>query len=569
MANQQAKPTDLNHYIERLDTLNDLNRLVVASLDVKKLSKCLAREALYHFKAEVAVIMLLDANELKIEGLAGCLAESTEQSITLDGIPAQAIKIGGHISVNNPASIKELPFLAGCNNLNLCCLESNNTSLGLIVIGSAKELSNDDIIRFEEFAAGAAVAIANSLAQQRLNNYAENLEQLVEERTKELAIETKKAEDANLAKSRFLANMSHELRTPLTAIIGYSSVMQDGIYGELTPKQKECIATIAKSGEHLKRLINDVLNLARVESGREEAKSEALVLADVLNQSFKLMQQQALSKNVELKAPVLDDDLSKIKFSCDPKHASQILFNLFSNAIKYTPSGGHVWVECKTQADKIAISICDSGVGIEPSKIEDLFKRFERGEDTYSREQEGTGIGLNLTRHLIELNGGRIHVESKVGEGSKFTVFLPLESGETKEAAKQINENETVRLDGITTLIVDDNRVNCELLQQILQHAGAKATYVNDVPAAITKLESEEMPDILLTDLAIPKISGLNLIEHIRNTAKSKIPIIVLSACAFEKDKEAALNAGASAFIAKPFNNSEVIKVVHDLTMTR
>jgi CheY-like chemotaxis protein len=197
-----------------------------------------------------------------------------------------------------------------------------------------------------------------------------------------------------------------------------------------------------------------------------------------------------------------------------------------------------------------------------------LFDRFERGEDTYSKNQEGTGIGLNLTRHLVELNGGRISVESKEGQGSVFWIMMPIAADEGDTVTQKEQRTITARLDGLTTLVVDDNNDTCEVLKQILSAAGATVLTEHSTKGGISALENCQ-PDIVLTDLAMPGESGVVLIEHIRKAEGSTatIPIIVLSACAFEADRVAAMDAGASVFIPKPFKPSEIIQNVRQLTI--
>jgi CheY-like chemotaxis protein len=284
------------------------------------------------------------------------------------------------------------------------------------------------------------------------------------------------------------------------------------------------------------------------------------------------MMQSALSKGLILQQPDLTEDIATLKVFADPKHLQQILINLLSNAVKYTPRGGKVWMRAEIHVDKLKVSVHDTGVGIPPHKQATLFERFERGDDTYSKTQEGTGIGLNLTKRLIELNGGRIGAESVQGEGSQFWIMVPLASGES-QAALALNDESSahpVELSGLTTVVVDDNPDACAVLQQILTHAGAAVRIANSVKDGLN-LIAESPPDIILTDLAMPRESGLVLIERIRaaGTDLAGTPILVLSACAFSSDRDAAVKAGASGFVAKPFQPREVLKSVRELTFAR
>jgi CheY-like chemotaxis protein len=284
------------------------------------------------------------------------------------------------------------------------------------------------------------------------------------------------------------------------------------------------------------------------------------------------MLQTALNKKVEMLPLDATPELQSQEVYVDQKHFQQILINLMSNAVKYTPPGGKVWLETTVRGDKFEVVVCDSGVGIPKSKAEKLFERFERGEDAYSKAQVGTGIGLNLTKRLVELNGGRIGFESEEGKGSRFWVLVPLaELGQSSgiEQTKESNRQRRLqRLDGLSTLVLDDNADTCEVLRLTLGAAGAAVQTANSVPDARKLLESGAI-DVVLTDLAIPGESGLDLIKYVRALAgsQSEVPIIVLSACAFESDKQAALDAGASVFIPKPFQPSDVVGMVRQLTL--
>ncbi len=574
---RQKLSSTLQHFLDRLQVLNELNQLIASNVGVNRTVKSLARESAFRFAADLALTFILNEEKTALEpkGGYGCAPSVIPHDIKLDdGILGQTMRLGGHFSVPDLSKHFDhgLNFLEtlGIRAIDVCCLEVRGEPLGAMLIGYRREniMSQNDLVRFEEFSQGAAVAIANARTQERISAYTERLQDLVEQRTADLAIQTNRAEEANQAKSRFLANMSHELRTPLTAIVGYSSVLADGLFGPLNEKQFDALTAITRSSDHLKTLIDDVLNLARIESGKEVPEPTRVSVKEVLSQSHKLIQQSALSKGVILEELVLQDTVSNACMHVDSKHIHQIIINLMSNAVKYTPAGQKVWINAEIVVDKIKIGIHDTGVGISVQKMQRLFDRFERGEDTYSKNQEGTGIGLNLTRHLVELNGGRISVESKEGHGSTFWIMMPIAADECDTVTQKEQNVVTTRLDGLTTLVVDDNNDTCEVLKQILSAAGATVVTEHSAKAGIAMLTNCQ-PDIVLTDLAMPGESGVVLIEHIRKSegTTATIPIIVLSACAFEADREAALNAGASIFMPKPFKPSEIIQNVRQLTI--
>jgi len=238
------------------------------------------------------------------------------------------------------------------------------------------------------------------------------------------------ADAANRAKSEFLANMSHELRTPLNAIIGFAEVLQDQYFGQLNEKQKKYVDNINTSGRHLLSLINDILDLSKVEAGKMELEPESVSLKnDILGPSLVLLQEKAHKHGINLSLDVAPE--ADISLQADPKKLKQILFNLLTNAVKFTPDGGSVKVSAKRvrqEGDFIEIAVEDSGIGIKPEDLHKLFQTFSQIESAYSKSFEGTGLGLALTKKLVELHGGNIRVESEFGKGSRFAFTIPVKS---------------------------------------------------------------------------------------------------------------------------------------------
>ncbi|MDD2734136.1 MAG: ATP-binding protein [Desulfuromonadaceae bacterium] len=244
----------------------------------------------------------------------------------------------------------------------------------------------------------------------------------------ESEIARRAAEAASLAKSDFLANMSHELRTPLNSVIGFSEVLQDELYGPMNEKQREYVGNILISGRHLLSLINDILDLSKVESGKMELELSLFSLRELLNDSLMMFREKSLKGGIRINlklAPKAD-----VTITADQRKLKQIMFNLLSNAVKFTSAGGAVDVSAERERDGevIEITVADTGIGIRTENIPKLFRPFSQLEPVYTREYEGTGLGLALTKCLVELHGGTVRVESVFGKGSRFSFTLPLNS---------------------------------------------------------------------------------------------------------------------------------------------
>ena len=234
------------------------------------------------------------------------------------------------------------------------------------------------------------------------------------------------AEAADIAKSRFLANMSHELRTPLNAIIGFSEILEDQVFGALNDRQSKYISYVRESGRHLLRLINEILDLAKIESGKMELNLACVNMRDLMETSLTMVAEKAKRHRIQVEL-VVDEQLTDSPVLADETKLKQILFNLLSNATKFALDGGVVKLEAHREPDQLKISVSDTGIGLDPQQKERIFAPFEQLDSSYARQRGGTGLGLTLTRNLVELHGGNIWADSAgLGKGSTFTVVIPL-----------------------------------------------------------------------------------------------------------------------------------------------
>jgi len=257
--------------------------------------------------------------------------------------------------------------------------------------------------------------------EERLRQYTDNLERLVAEKTSELREANVQLVRTNQLKSQFLANMSHELRTPLNAILGFAEALRDGVVGEPSAEQREFCEDIYQAGRQLLGMINDVLDLAKVEAGALELTLGPCDLAGLIDEVLRVARGLARRKGIELRTDVVPRPL---ELTADPVKLKQILYNLLSNAIKFTDSGGTVTVEGRLQKETVVIRVRDTGIGIAPEDLVTIFEEFKQVDSSFARKHEGTGLGLALTKRLVELHGGQIGVESELGKGTTFTMTL-------------------------------------------------------------------------------------------------------------------------------------------------
>ena len=388
-----------------------------------------------------------------------------------------------------------------------------------------------------------------------------------------LEIALKKAEDASLAKTSFLHNMSHDIRTPMNAVLGYAQLMKDELKGKGMPETSEHLEKLQQSGNLLLSIINNVLDMARIESGRMEIDESYTQIEGIRQNLFEIFDDEAKKKNIAFNYTM---NVEHDHVLTDTTKVKEIFVNILSNAIKYTPAGGSVMVNvdelpCNEPGYMIVRTrISDTGIGMSQEYLTKIFDAFTREQNTTKSKIAGTGLGMSIVKKYVDLLGGTIDVESELGTGSAFTVTLKHKiADESCYAKKHVEELGTGSeiLNGRHILLAEDNDLNAEIAETILERAGLKIERVEDGVQCVDRIA--KMPvgtyDMILMDIQMPKMDGYKAtqeIRHLPDKDKACIPIIAMTASAFEEDKREAIAAGMNGHITKPINVDELMAIL-------
>ena len=388
-----------------------------------------------------------------------------------------------------------------------------------------------------------------------------------------LEIALKKAEDASLAKTSFLNNMSHDIRTPMNVILGYAQLMKNELNGKDIPEVLEHLEKLQQSGNLLLSIINNVLDMARIESGRMEIDENYCRIEDVWKSLFAVFDEKARKKNISLHYTM---NVEHEHVLTDVTKVKEILVNILSNAIKYTPAGGSVMVyvdelPCDESGYMIVrIRISDTGIGMSQDYLTKIFEAFTREKNTTKSKIAGTGLGMSIVKNYVDLLGGTIDVESELGKGSTFTVTLKHRiADERYYVKKHIEESGTGNeiLEGRNILLAEDNDLNAEIAEAILERAGLRIERVENGIQCVNRIL--KMPagtyDMIFMDIQMPQMDGYKATQTIRNLPdkdKACIPIIAMTANAFAEDKKKTMEAGMNAHLSKPLNVPELMDTI-------
>ncbi|HET9704016.1 MAG TPA: response regulator [Vicinamibacterales bacterium] len=413
--------------------------------------------------------------------------------------------------------------------------------------------------------------------QLALKRAHEELEDRIAERTRELAQAVQgeqaarlEAERANRVKDEFLATLSHELRTPLNAIMGWAHVLSQSATDRDTVQRAS--AVIRQNAASQAQLIDDILDVSRIVGGRLVLETGVVTLKRVIEDAINALGPAAAAKTIQVEC-LLQDDLNVIG---DRDRLQQIVWNLVSNALKFTPKGGAVRVSLREFGDDVELEVADTGIGIPGDFLPFVFDRFRQADSSMSRRHNGLGLGMAIVRHLVELHGGTVSVASPgEGQGTTFTLRLPRHAGEMpadllsppQRAIPDAVSHDLEHLHGIHVLVVEDDADSRNVLSVLLQRHGALVEAVGSAAEAYDRI-SRRRPDVLVSDIGMPDEDGYTFIRHVRqaNGDSRRLPAIALTAYARKQDADAALSAGYDHHLAKPVMPADLVKAIKDVT---
>ncbi len=563
---------------ERIATLTHLSEALAGALSTDEVSAVVVEAGTTLARADACLLYMLDPRSLVLELLAerGCnpnLVDRIRHITPESDNPVYSIGVGRVDSVWIESAAEYDAFFPAMarveadgprTNAFWCAsLRAEGRTIGMLAVAfhAPRAFASEEREFVGTFARQCAQALARAgrLAAERA--------------AASMAEEARRSADrANHAKDEFLAVVSHELRTPLNAIMGWAKIMMSRDFDDR--RRRVAVETIERNAGAMAQLIEDLLDMSRVISGKMRLELQVVDVASVVEAAVHSIKPAADAKEVTVACAL---EVSP-RVTADPTRLQQIVWNLVSNAIKFTPRAGRVHVRLRRDSDEIALTVEDTGKGISPAFLPSVFDAFRQEDASPSRARGGLGLGLAITRQLVELHGGRIEAFSEgEGQGSKFVVTLPLPSGaQAAEAAptalaKDLRENPFERpaqLRGLRVIVVEDDDDGRELVAMVLEDCGCRVTTARSVAEAMTAI-GKEVPDVLLSDIAMPGEDGYDLIRRVRALpadAGGSIPAGALTAFARPEDRRKILNAGYSIHLPKPIEPAELVAVVATLS---
>lgn len=590
----------LQKRVAELTTLNRISQAITSTLDLTETLTIITENTTQLLQVDAASVVLHDkeADDLWFAAASGEASEFVQGKrlalgqgilgwVSLHGEPllvpdtAADSRYFGDFDAKSgfqarsilcvPLKVKGQPIgaIEAINKLNGTFDEEDLRLLTRLAVPAATAIENAQL-----FAQSQQEVMERKRAESALEAERTLLARRVEERTADLRTANAELARAARMKDEFLASVSHELRTPLNAILGISEALQEAVYGEMNERQIGSLHSIEESGRHLLSLINDILDLSKVEAGKLELELAAMPVEAVCQASLRMIKQDAHQKQLRIHTAF---DSKVTIFTADERRVKQVLVNLLSNAVKFTPPGGDIGIEVvgDKEANAVLITVWDTGIGIAGEHLQQLFQPFVQLDSRLSREYAGTGLGLSLVLRMMELHGGSVAVKSQVGEGSRFTVSFPwlvadvmksFSDHDLPEIILKREAHSSQNRDSAQPLILlaEDHEANINTFSTYLIARGFDLILARNGLEAVARATADK-PDLILMDIQMPQMNGLDAIQKIRedkDTAVASIPIIAVTALAMPGDEQACLEAGANGYLSKPVSLRKLVETI-------
>jgi len=590
--------SELEQQAGELAALNRISQAITSTLEFQETLDIVARNTLTLLGVEAVVIALLDKSEryLRFAAVSG-LPDSLNgrRSKLNQSIWGWSVQQSKPLFVSNVSADKRHdPTFDGQSGLQtrtvLCApLQAKGQTRGAIAAINKRDgkPGKEDMRLLTNIASAASTALENTIlyerarreigerkkAEERLESERQSLADQVSVQTAELRKTNAELAHAVRLKDEFLASMSHELRTPLNAILGIAEGLLDQFYGTLNERQTRSVQLVEHSGRHLLALINDILDVSKIESGELMLEMETVPVSSICAGSLQFIKLAASKKNITVHSEI-DEQVSYIQ--ADSRRLKQILINLLSNAVKFTPDHGAIGLQVAGDPENevAQFTVWDTGIGIAQEDIPRIFKPFVQLDSSLSRQFPGTGLGLSLVKRMTEMHGGSVSVDSTPGRGSRFTVTLPWQPSGASELETAISRAQLPQTTGLHTsqlvhqpsrtriLLAEDDQINAEIFIQFLGSLDYQVILARDGHEAVN-FNRKERPALILMDIQMPGMNGLEAIQEIRADSRfDDIPIIALTALAMAGDQERCMEAGANDYMTKPVPLRQLKKVI-------
>jgi signal transduction histidine kinase/CheY-like chemotaxis protein len=549
----QERGAELARSVDELRALGEISQAVSSSLDADKVLTTIVARAVELSDADGGSIFEYEPDRGEF-ALRTCFGTTAELAEALRGIPIELDEtfIGRAASAGEVRQAPELasepadPHLDalrrhGWRSIVAVPLRRGDDVIGILTVRrkTPGAFADEGLRLLETLAGQSATAIHNA-----------GLFRELEHKSRELEV-------ASRHKSEFLASMSHELRTPLNAVIGFSDVLLDRMFGELTERQEEYVRDIGDSGRHLLELINEILDLSKIEAGRMDVELAPVSLPDLLEHSVAMVRERAARQGVSL---ALDVAPEVANVHADELKLKQVVLNLLTNAIKFTPASGSVEMTAAVDGDMAVVTVRDTGSGIPETEHEAIFEAFQRGGRGARETTEGTGLGLTLSRRIVDMHGGRLWMESRVGEGSTFAFSVPtlaaVEAADTEAAEAGTADGAYAGAGAGGILVVEDDPRSADLLRVILEGAGHTVVVARDGVEGLD-LARRLGPAAIVLDVLLPRLDGWELLARLkRDPATSGLPVVIVSML---DERGAGFALGAAEYLVKPVDREQLL----------